>query len=212
MTINRSNVDIQKYWLELTNIFWKKFSVIMETIKQKTSSIIKLNLSNGIFKIKFTEAKLSKTLNWDFLLSWNLYYDKKVPIKYFIDSSLPEADLDNAVFKMTEKIQYYLLRKELEYVILLLQDKWMNVGVIKKINWPNLEFEIFNIENQGRYITIYLWEWNIQYDYFDPSMNNETKDLNLFFMDSNDDDRIYEWLTWTVIVLQNIHQSDNENE
>lgn len=120
--------------------------------------------------------------------------------------------MDNVIYMLTENIQFHLLKKELDFIVWMLQDIWMKATFTKKKNWPNLEFELFNIENPGRSVTMYMQDGDIMFDYFDPSMSAETKDLNLFFLDSDWYTTIQKWLSGALIVIQNIHKSDNENE
>ncbi len=212
MSINNQKTEVTKYDTELWSIFGKRFSVIMETMKSKSTAILNINLSNWIWSRKYSQVKLSKTINWDFLLDWESFYNETKKIKQVISANWTDEEMDEVLYKLTENIQLHLLRKELDFIVWMLQEKWMKVAYTQKKNWPNLEFELFNVENPGRFVTIYLQEGDIMFDYFDPSMSKETKDLNLFFLDSDWYTTLQKWLSGALLVIQNKHKSENENE
>lgn len=208
MSKNNPNLQIQEHTLDIKSIFWKNFRVIIETVKQKTFSTINLSLTNGFFSKKISKVALSENDDWDFLLNSFTYYDDKTPINYVIKKDLLEKDLDEAVYLLTEDLQFRLLKKELDYVIWILQDSWMKVNYTREKNWANLEFQLFNIDNPVRNVTIYMADGDINYDFYDVSMTQEMMDSELSFINNTSYKTIFNWLKWDKVLLQSTDKLD----
>lgn len=73
MSINSQNTELANYNTELWSIFWKKFSVILESIKEKTSATLNMKLSNWIWSRKYSQVKLSKNYKLRFLI-WMRFF------------------------------------------------------------------------------------------------------------------------------------------
>lgn len=193
MLINR---QVQEYSTKIPSLFFLKFKIISEFVKEETFTTISIKLSNGLFTKKFTEAYLYDIGDWGFSLDWYNYYGETSQINHIIESESFDKDMEDVIFLLTQNVQFELLSQELSNITSILETKWLNLNFIQEREWQKLRFDIFNIDIPTRGIRFYFENWDTNYEFYDQNMTQEKINLEINSLKKSDYSVFEKWLKW----------------
>lgn len=172
MKFDLFNKNTQIYPLEIESMFWKKFSVIVEYVKKKAFYAIDIKMDNWFFSKSISSSKIWLNKRGEILLKLENTYWTKQKTKLNLSQDNFDSDLEIATYELTKSIQFHFLKMELENLMDFFKDNWLKAWYTTEKNWPNLEFEIFNIDDPIRRVTFYIEDWRIQYYFEDIRMSH----------------------------------------
>ena len=189
-----NNKVVQTFPLPIETIFWQHFTVIAEYIKTDVAYIITLSVKNWFFTRKFSESKLMETGEWQFALVWNTYYWPRLKINHTISIKSLDVDVEEAIYLLTKDIQCHLFKNRIESIVDNFRENWLNINYNKVKNWSNVDFEIFNIDNPCRIVSLYIDEWDVKMDFIDTWMSQEQIEEQFLEIEEYDFKTVYKWL------------------
>jgi len=189
--------------LEINSIFWKKFAVIVNHIKEKTADVLNFKISNWFYGLFASWVKITKRENWDYYLSWKVRVpDGTNNYQMLLEKDYSQEDIEEVIYLLTENIQSYFLEMRLGKIISILNENNLDVAYIRKRNWAKVEYELFNKEIPSRSVFMYLKDWDCYFSIDDATQPEFFESWLFTFKEADDYEKISKWLLWTPFAIK----------